>query len=339
MAVFDPTPVLSDLPGVRSPLRVSEEHTRPNGQRFGFSVHSCSPRSGASGPKEIVTTHKGSEADFYSVEHSADTKWRQISRHRVYMHSYLRGVGKVAEAYLSRYGIADGFGLKHAWIWCIGHIQVESQYQRLGIATAFYAHAKAFGFPISPAPVLTEAGQKLWSYLDPNITQRYEGGRLRLIRTPELPLHEDRRDDAALDLLTNFNARAPCITERLRDDPSELSKLITHDHAYEVALLCLKGLFRDPAAALTRLLLEHGDDKEISRHIRWRPALIDDLIETSSLPCRLFGKEARKLIQASAAIASARQQFLRDKLIDYEYRRDRWSQMHIEWTGFFPPNE
>ncbi len=160
MVVLENVPVLSNLPNLDPPVYVSNEKKNPKGFWYGFTQYHT---------KECLMTiaHK---AFFNTSVHRSDLTSKQIlSRQQVTVLVYFEGE-ETGSARFRPYAVEDG-GLSHPGIWSVAYINVMPHWQRQGVAKAIYSHMKAFGYQLSPAPVIvSQKAMDMWEGFDPRLS-------------------------------------------------------------------------------------------------------------------------------------------------------------------------
>ncbi|NUB11278.1 hypothetical protein GAY28_00335 [Azospirillum brasilense] len=157
--------------------------------------------------------------------------------------------------------------------------EVPKAWQRRGVAKTIYAHLKAYGFKIAPAPVLLPEGRKLWTGgLDPNVHKEDVPGHGRFaVRKPPLSLPEERHDDQLAELLARFDV--PKSLWECLWSPKERRAFAAKQEGEVYAILraALIDTYTDADEALAELLNDSRADEIVAELLMREPVRFGEL--------------------------------------------------------------
>lgn len=177
--LFNPNPIHTDLPGLPKCLDSSDEIKHPDGHWYGFSHFNSKV-----GKLRVYHIKKQRRLHIFSSSGKELVSGVQI-KVEVY-----RDDKVVLSVNFVPYGI-DENKLEHSKYWCTPSINVEPDLQRQGIASAAYAHMRAFGYQVTPAIHVFEDARKMWEKFDPDIVFNIKEQIVTHRKNPTLPKLED----------------------------------------------------------------------------------------------------------------------------------------------------
>jgi len=240
MSTFNQIPILSDLPNVEFPYKISEEKKDTSGFWYGFSRHQkdC---------LQINVVHRvylNRSRNFFN-----ETPEQTVARQVIQVLAYC-GEEKVGYARFRLYAVEDG-GLKHPGVWSSSSTQVEPVWQRKRVAASIYAHMKAFEFPLSPASVLSQSAQNMWHKFDPKLSFNIMRSKINSTSPLALPKIPDLKNEAERVEAHFAKIREPDFYEFANE---QLFQLEDCCEAISLALSDLQQYYINPREALLKMI-------------------------------------------------------------------------------------